>query len=95
MVQFMGNTSVKEMRRIVANGGYIFISIPIFNIPDNSRNKDIIFINSDFVLYKKNVKILFSEDEIIDELVVKEFHTHDIKHEHEYYVLAIKKRCKY
>ncbi len=84
------NFVIKEILRIVAANGYVIISIPTFNIPKGNSKHSIIFAYNDFVLHKNDINELLIDLEIINELVVKEFHSHGIKHKHEYYVVIAK-----
>lgn len=80
-----------ELVRVSKTNGYIVIAVPIFGITPDKKNTDLIFSYEGTDLYSSMLMKLFYGCNKIEELRVKEYHEHGEKHEHDYYLVILKK----
>lgn len=80
-----------EIVRVTAKEGYIVIAIPIFDVPNMKYNENMIFSYNGTDLYRDTLFDMFYNCKKVKESIIKEYHEHGNKHEHDYYLLVMKK----
>lgn len=80
---------ISEMLRVTKIGGFIVIAIPMF-FDTEERDRKLIFSNNGTKIFKHDILKQFGSFKFKNETYIKEYHTHEGYHEHDYYLLLVK-----